>query len=109
MDLPLKEDLRGGWEGVLEWDLEGGLERDLEGDMEGDSKGNSKGDFRGDFKQDLSGSGQVQVRSGSVYTLQLKFNPLELDSEVWDDLLSFDFESCFNKNVKGVPKLRQQM
>ena len=79
------------------------------GDLKGILEGNSKGDFRGDFKQDLSGSGQVQVRSGSVYTLQLKFNPLELDSEVWDDLLSFDFESCFNKNFKGAPKLRQQM
>ena len=77
--------------------------------FKGDLEGNSKGDFRGDFKQVLSGSGQVQVRSGSVYTLQLKFNPLELDSEVWDDLLSFDFESCFNQNVKGATKLRHLM
>ena len=48
-------------------------------------EGDSKGDFREDFKQDMerglfvklrSGPGQVWVR------LQLKFNSLELDSEV---------------------------
>ena len=44
-------------------------------------EGDSKGDFRGDFKQDMEGnllSGLVQV----WFSLQLKFNTLELDSEV---------------------------
>ena len=54
--------------------------------MEGDSKGY----YRGDFKQNLEGnllsnSGQVKSRSGLVhvcFSLQLKFNSLELDSQV---------------------------
>ena len=53
-------------------------------------EGDSKGDFRGDFKQDMEGdllssSGQVRSRSGLVqvwFSSQLKFNSLELDSEV---------------------------
>ena len=44
---------------------------DLEVDMDWEIKGDSKGDL-------LSRSGQVQV----WYRLQLKFNSLELDSEV---------------------------
>ena len=48
----------------------------MDGELEEDSKGDSKGDFRGDFKQDIEGdllssSGQVQVRSGSVYSPNL--------------------------------------
>ena len=47
-------------------------------------------DFRGDFKQDLEGallSSSIQVRSGpglvqGWFSLQLKFNSSELDSEV---------------------------
>ena len=70
----------------MEGDLEGDLERDLEGELELDSKG----DFRGDFKQDIEGdlmssSGQVRSRLGLVqvwFSLQLKFNSLELDSKV---------------------------
>ena len=49
-------------------------------------EGDSKSDFRGDFKQDLlSNPGQVKSRSGLVhvcFSLQLKFNSLELDSQV---------------------------
>ena len=51
-----------------------------------------KGDFKGDFKQDLEGdllsiSGQLRsrARSGLVqvcFSLELKINSLELDSEV---------------------------
>ena len=73
--------------------MEGDLERDLEGELEGDSKG----DFRGDFKQDskgdlLSSSGQVRSRTGLVqvwFSLQLKFNSFELDSEVGRLVLIF--------------------
>ena len=62
----------------------------MEGDLEGDLKGDSKWDFRGDFKQDLEGdlmsnSGQVRSRSDLVqvwFSFQVKFNSLELDSEV---------------------------
>ena len=57
--------------------------------MEGDSKGESKGDFRGEFKQDMEGdllsnSGQVRSRSGLLqvwFSLQPKFNSVELDSD----------------------------
>ena len=49
-----------------------------------------EGDCRGDLKQDLEGdlmsnSGQVRFRSGLVqvwFSFQVKFNSLELDSEV---------------------------
>ena len=62
----------------------------MEGDLDGDLKGYLKGDFRGDFKQDLEGvlpssSGQLRSRSGSVqvwFSIELKFNSFELDSEV---------------------------
>ena len=63
---------------------------ELEGDLEKDLKGDLKGDFRGDFKQDLEGdllsiSGQLRSRSGLVqvwFSIDLKFNSFELDSEV---------------------------
>ena len=71
MEGDLKED--------LEEDLEGELEVDLEGEMEGDSKGDFKQDMEGDL---LSSSGQVRSRSGLIQVIQLKFNSLELDSEV---------------------------
>ena len=60
--------------------------------MEKDLKGDLKGDFRGDFKQDLEGdllsiSGQLRSRSRSGlvqvwFSIELKFNSFELDSEV---------------------------
>ena len=61
-------------------------DRSQEVDLEGDSKG----EFRGDFKQDMEGdllsnSDQVRSRSGLAhvsFSLQLKLNSLELDSEV---------------------------
>ena len=55
------------------WDFKGVSREDLKGDLEGDSKG----DFRGNFKQDL----EWHLLSGSIY-LPLKFNTLELDTEV---------------------------
>ena len=65
---------------------------ELEGDLEKDLKGDLKGDFRGDFKQDLEGdllsiSGQLRSRSRSGlvqvwFSIELKFNSFELDSEV---------------------------
>ena len=69
---------KGDWEG----DLKGYFKGDLEVDLEGD--------FRGDFKQDLEGdllssSGQLRSRSGLVqvwFSIELKFNSFELDSEV---------------------------
>ena len=62
----------------------------MKGDLKRDLEGDSKWDFRGDFKQDLEGdlmsnSGQVRSRSGLVqvwFSFQVKFNSLELDSEV---------------------------
>ena len=62
----------------------------FKGDLEEDMEGDSKGYYRGDFKQNLEGnllsnSGQVKSRSGLVhvcFSLQLKFNSLELDSQV---------------------------
>ena len=69
----------------------------MEVDLEVDLEGESKGDFRGDFKHDMEGdllsssgkvrsrTGLVQVRSGLMHVwfrLQIKFNSLELDSEV---------------------------
>ena len=74
------------FKGELEGDLEGDLKVDLEGDLERDLEG----EFRGDFKQDLEGdllssSGQLRSRSGLVqvwFSLKLKFNSFELDSEV---------------------------
>ena len=58
--------------------------------FKGDFRGNFRGDFRGDFKQDLEGdllssSGQLRSRSGLVqvwFSIELKFNSFELDSEV---------------------------
>ena len=77
---------KGDLEGDLNGDLEGDLMGDLKGDLEVDLEGDSKGEIRGDFKQDLlSCSGQVRSRSGLVqvwFSLQLKFNSFELDSEV---------------------------
>ena len=44
-------------------------------------KGDSKVDFRGDFKRDMEGD--LLSSSGQVwFSLQLKFNSFELDSEV---------------------------
>ena len=53
-------------------------------------------DFRGDYKQDLEGdllssSGQLRSSSGLVqvwFSLELKFNSFELDSEVGRLVLS---------------------
>ena len=63
---------------------------DCEGDLKEDLEGNLEGEFRGDFKQDLerdllSSSGQLRSRSGLVqvwFSIELKFNSFELDSEV---------------------------
>ena len=63
------------------------MKRCLRGIRKGTWKGTSEG---GDFKQDmevdlLSNSGQVRSRSGLVqvwFSLQPKFNSIELDSEV---------------------------
>ena len=76
----MERDLKG----YLIWDLKGNFEVDLEVDLEGD--------FRGDFKQDLEGdllsiSGQLRSRSRSGlvqvwFSIELKFNSFELDSEV---------------------------
>ena len=74
--------LQGALKRVFNGDLEGGLEGDLEGDLEEGLEGDSKGDIKGDL---LSSSGQVRSRSGLVqvwFSLHLKFNSLELDSEV---------------------------
>ena len=73
--------------------------RDLEGDLEVDLEGDYKGDFRGYFKQDLEGnllssSGQLMSRSNPVqvwFSLELKFNSLELDSEV-ERLVNLSFK-----------------
>ena len=81
---------KGDLEGDLERDLEGDLEVELEGELEVDLEGDSKRDFRGDFKQDMEGdllssSGQVRSRLGLFevwFSLQIKFNSFELDSEV---------------------------
>ena len=62
----------------------------FKGDLEGVLKGYLEGDFRGDLKQDLEGdllssSGQLRFRSGLVqvwFSIELKFNSFELDSEV---------------------------
>ena len=72
--------------------MEGDLEKDLKGDLKGDLKEDLKGDFRGDFKQELEGdlltiSGQLRSRSRSGlvqvwFSIELKFNSFELDSEV---------------------------
>ena len=62
--------------------LKGDLEVDLEVDLEGDYKGNFKQDLEGDL---LSSSGQLRSRSDLVqvwFSLQIKFNALELDSKV---------------------------
>ena len=58
--------------------------------MKGDLEVDLEGDFRGDFKQDLEGellssSGQLRSRSGLIlvwFSIELKFNSFELDSEV---------------------------
>ena len=82
------------------------MEGDFGVDLEGDSKGDFRGDFRGDFKQDmerdlLSSSGQVRSRSGLVkvwFSLQLKFNSFELDSEV-GPLVCINFSNiCEHRN-----------
>ena len=78
---------KGDFEVVLEGDLEGYLEGYLKGDLEEDLEGDSKGNYRCDFKEDLeddllSSSGLIQVVVQVWFSLQLKFNSLELDSEV---------------------------
>ena len=73
--------------------FKGDLEGDLEVDLEGDSNGDFKQDMEGDL---LSSSVQVRSRSGLVYvrlSLQLKFNSIELDSEV-GRVVSFDSNSA---------------
>ena len=74
----------------MEGDLKGYLKGDLKGDFEVDLEVDLEGDFRGDFKQDLEGDllsslGQLRSRSGLVqvwFSIELKFNSFELDSEV---------------------------
>ena len=74
----------------MEIDFEGDFEVDLEVDFEVDLEGDFRGDFRGDFKQDLeeellSSSDQLRSRSGPGqvwFSIELKFNSFELDSEV---------------------------
>ena len=62
-------------------DVGGGPEGELKGNLEVDLEG----DFRGDFKQDLEGellSSSGQLRSRFRFSIELKFNSFELDSEV---------------------------
>ena len=74
----------------MDLDVGGGPEGELKGDLEVDFEGDFRGDFRGDFKQDLEGdllssSGQLRSMSGLVqvwFSIELKFNSFELDSEV---------------------------
>ena len=61
-------------------------------------EGDSKGEFRGEYGRDLlSSSGQVRSRSGLVqvrFSIELKFNYFELDSEVGRLVLfKFSFSS----------------
>ena len=78
------------FKGDLERDLEGDLEVDFEIDLKVEIEGYSKGDFKKDMEGDLmSSSGLVQDCSSSGpglvqvwFRLHLKFNSLELDSEV---------------------------
>ena len=98
-----KEDFEGDFKGVFQevfkkvfkGEFEGSLERDMEVDFKGDSKGHFKWDSRErgfpnrTWKETylLSSSGQVRSRSGLFqvwlsFSLQLKFNSLELDSVV---------------------------
>ena len=70
--------------------FKGELEGDLKGYLKGDFEEDLEGDFRGDFKMDLEGDllsslGQLRSRSGLVqvrFSIELKFNSFELDSEV---------------------------
>ena len=92
---------KGDLEGDLEGDLKGYLKGYLKGDFEVDFEVDLEGDFRGDFKQDLEGdllssSGQLRSRSGLVqvwFSIELKFNSFELDSEVGRFVLSLYFHS----------------
>ena len=67
--------------------------------VKGDLEGDSKGDLSVDFKQEMEGdllsiSGQVRSWLGLVqvwFSLQPKFNSLELDSEV-GRLIFFGFD-----------------
>ena len=75
---------------MFKGDLEGDLKGYMKGDMKGDFEVDLEGDLRGDFKQDLEGdllssSGQLRPRLGLVqvwFSMELKFNSFELDSEV---------------------------
>ena len=66
-----------------------------------------RGDFRGDFKQDfegdlLSSSSQLRSRSGLVqvwFSIELKFDSFELDSEV--GRLVYCFNRCL-QNINGL-------
>ena len=87
-------------------DLKGYLKGDLKGDFEVDLEVDLEGDFRGDFKQDMEGdllssSGQLRSRSCLVrvcFSLKLKFNSLELDSEVGQLVFSlFRLELFFDQ------------
>ena len=84
----------------MNWDFEIELEVELEGD------------FRGDFKQDLEGdllssSDQLRFRSGLVqvlFSIKLKFNSFELDSEVGRLVLPKfqDRAKRLKKNIESV-------
>ena len=94
---------KGELEGDLEGDLKGYLKGDLKGDFEVDLEVDLEGDFRGDFKQDLEGdllssSGQLRSRSGLVqvwFSIELKFNSFELDSEVGRLVCGLDLDCLY--------------
>ena len=71
------------------WDFRGVFKEDFEGDFEGDLRGGFKQDLEGDL---LSSLGQLRSRSGLVqvwFSIELKFNSFELDSEVGRLVYSF--------------------
>ena len=70
--------------------MEGGLKGYFKGDLEVDLEEDLEGDFRGDFKQDL-----VQVQ----FSIELKFNSFELDSEV-GQLVYLFIVRLINSNYK---------
>ena len=82
-------------------DFRGVFKEDFEGNVEGEVEG----DFRGDFKQDLEGdllssSGQLLSRSGLVqvwFSIELKINSFELDSEVGRLVLCSDWSLTFSE------------
>ena len=76
----------------MKGNLEGDLKGDLEGDLEGDYKGGLQGGLQNGLQTGLgrgltvmSSTGQLRSRAGLVQvwiSFEIKFNSLELDSEV---------------------------